>query len=101
MGKCRRHDSGMICPSYRATYEEAYSTRGRARLLFEMMRGDFIEDRWRSDAVHGVAGVLPVLQGVQDRGAPVNVDMATYKAEFMHHHYKGRLRPPRRLVHGI
>jgi hypothetical protein len=50
-GECRKHDSGVMCPSYRATHEEAYSTRGRARMLFEMMRGDFIRDGWRSDAV--------------------------------------------------
>ena len=42
-----------MCPSYQVTLEEKYSTRGRARLLFEMMRNDSpLNDGWRSDAVH-------------------------------------------------
>jgi Fe-S oxidoreductase len=38
------------------------------------------------------AGPVPVLQGCKS-DCPVNVDMATYKAEFLHHYYKRRLRP--------
>ena len=32
--------SQVMCPSYMVTREEEHSTRGRARLLFEMVRGD-------------------------------------------------------------
>lgn len=92
VGECRRHDSGVMCPSYRATYEEAYSTRGRARVLFEMMRGDHDRAGWRSEAVREALDFCLACKACKTE-CPVNVDMATYKAEFMHHHYRGRLRP--------
>ena len=41
-----RRSSGTMCPSYMATREEEDSTRGRSRLLFEMLRGDEL-DGWR------------------------------------------------------
>ncbi|SMF72415.1 FAD/FMN-containing dehydrogenase [Tistlia consotensis] len=92
VGECRRHDSGTMCPSYRATREEAWSTRGRARLLFEMMRGDHEPDRWQSEATREALDFCLACKACKNE-CPVNVDMATYKAEFMHHHYRGRLRP--------
>jgi FAD/FMN-containing dehydrogenase len=45
MGKCRSMRGGTMCPSYRATKEERFSTRGRARLLAEMLRGEVIRER--------------------------------------------------------
>ncbi|MFI9387477.1 FAD-binding and (Fe-S)-binding domain-containing protein [Kutzneria sp. NPDC052558] len=92
VGKCRGHESGVMCPSYRATREEEHSTRGRARLLFEMLNGSVITDGWRSEAVHDALDLCLACKGCQS-DCPVNVDMATYKAEFLSHHYDGRLRP--------
>ncbi|STZ82021.1 FAD-binding and (Fe-S)-binding domain-containing protein [Mycolicibacterium aichiense] len=92
VGKCRGHESGVMCPSYRATGEEEHSTRGRARLLFEMLQGDVITDGWRSREVRDALDLCLACKGCRS-DCPVNVDMATYKAEFMHHHYKRRLRP--------
>jgi FAD/FMN-containing dehydrogenase/Fe-S oxidoreductase len=92
VGECRKHDAGTMCPSYMATGEEAYSTRGRARLLFEMTRGDIIADGWRSNAVKEALEFCLACKACKSE-CPVNVDMAAYKTEFMHHHYKGRLRP--------
>ena len=92
VGKCRGHESGVMCPSYRATGEEEHSTRGRARLLFEMLEGDVITDGWRSTEVRDALDLCLACKGCRS-DCPVNVDMATYKAEFMHHHYKRRLRP--------
>lgn len=92
IGKCRGHESGVMCPSYRATQEEEHSTRGRARLLFEMVEGDVITDGWRSTAVHDALDLCLACKGCRS-DCPVNVDMATYKAEFLFHHYRGRLRP--------
>ncbi|GAA4964848.1 hypothetical protein GCM10023238_35580 [Streptomyces heliomycini] len=86
-----------MCPSYRATREEEHSTRGRARLLFEMVDNDAdspITDGWRSDEVHDALDLCLACKGCKT-DCPVNVDMATYKAEFLHHHYKGRPRPSR------
>ncbi|GAB1692898.1 FAD-binding and (Fe-S)-binding domain-containing protein [Krasilnikovia sp. M28-CT-15] len=96
VGKCRRHSGGVMCPSYMATKEEEHSTRGRARLLFEMLdgkaRGGAIADGWRSEAVKDALDLCLACKGCR-ADCPVNVDMATYKAEFLAHHYAGRLRP--------
>jgi FAD/FMN-containing dehydrogenase/Fe-S oxidoreductase len=94
VGKCRNSGSTatVMCPSYQATGEEEHSTRGRARLLFEMLRGEVITDRWRSTRVRDALDLCLACKGCKS-DCPVNVDMATYKAEFLHHHYAGRVRP--------
>jgi FAD/FMN-containing dehydrogenase/Fe-S oxidoreductase len=92
VGKCRGHESGVMCPSYRATGEEEHSTRGRARLLFEMLQGDVITDGWRSSEVRDALDLCLACKGCRS-DCPVDVDMATYKAEFLFHHYRHRLRP--------
>ncbi|HEY1384555.1 MAG TPA: FAD-binding and (Fe-S)-binding domain-containing protein [Dongiaceae bacterium] len=94
VGLCRRTDSdkSVMCPSYMATREERYSTRGRARLLFEMLESEVIEDGWRSDEVEEALDLCLGCKGCKS-DCPVQVDMATYKAEFRSHHYAGRLRP--------
>jgi FAD/FMN-containing dehydrogenase/Fe-S oxidoreductase len=92
VGNCRRLEGGVMCPSYMVTREEQHSTRGRARLLFEMMRGDPLEGGWRNDDVREALDLCLACKGCKGE-CPVNVDMATYKAEFLSHHYRGRLRP--------
>jgi Fe-S oxidoreductase/FAD/FMN-containing dehydrogenase len=93
VGKCRREEGGTMCPSYMVTREEKHSTRGRSRILFEMMRGtnDDIE-LWRSDEVLDALDLCLSCKGCKG-DCPVNVDMATYKAEYLSHYYKGKLRP--------
>jgi len=93
VGKCRDdRDSGVMCPSWRATRDERHSTRGRARVLMEMLHGEVITDGWRSTEVHEALDLCLSCRGCRS-DCPVNVDMATYKAEFLYHHYAGRLRP--------
>ncbi len=92
VGKCRRKEGGTMCPSYMVTHEEIHSTRGRARLLFEMLQGDVVQDGWKSDAVFEALDLCLACKGCKG-DCPVHVDMATYKAEFLHHYYQGRLRP--------
>ncbi len=92
MGKCRSGAGGTMCPSYRATGEERYSTRGRARLLSEMLRGEVIEDAWRSDEVREALELCLSCKGCRS-DCPTHVDMAAYKAEFFSHFYEGKLRP--------
>lgn len=92
IGECRRQEKGTMCPSYRATMEEKHSTRGRARLLFEMMHGGVIRDGWKSEEVFDALDLCLSCKGCKG-DCPVNVDMATYKAEFLSHYYEGRLRP--------
>ncbi len=95
VGQCRSHSGGVMCPSYRATGEEEHSTRGRSRLLFEMLSGhpdSPITDGWRSEAVRDALDLCLACKGCRT-DCPVDVDMATYKAEFLSHHYEGRVRP--------
>jgi FAD/FMN-containing dehydrogenase/Fe-S oxidoreductase len=92
VGQCRRHENGVMCPSYMVTMEEQHSTRGRARLLFEMLRGETITDGWRDRSVAEALDLCLACKGCKS-DCPVNVDMATYKAEFMAHHFAGRIRP--------
>ncbi len=95
VGQCRSHSGGVMCPSYRATGEEKHSTRGRSRLLFEMLSGhpdSPITDGWRSEAVRDALDLCLACKGCRT-DCPVDVDMATYKAEFLSHHYEGRVRP--------
>ncbi|WP_255955977.1 FAD-binding and (Fe-S)-binding domain-containing protein [Streptomyces odontomachi] len=122
VAKCRTTavapgDTAVMCPSYRATGEERHSTRGRARLLHEMLAGGVegapgpaagtagagaggsggpvdvvITDGWRSTEVLDALDLCLSCKGCRS-DCPVGVDMATYKAEFLHHHYQGRRRP--------
>jgi FAD/FMN-containing dehydrogenase/Fe-S oxidoreductase len=91
-GKCRDTESGTMCPSYMVTLDEQHSTRGRARILYEMLQGDVITDGFRSKEVHEALDLCLSCKGCKG-DCPVNVDMATYKAEFLSKHYKRRLRP--------
>ncbi|WP_433869056.1 FAD-binding and (Fe-S)-binding domain-containing protein [Saccharopolyspora sp. CA-218241] len=95
IGNCRSSSGGVMCPSYRATGEEEHSTRGRARLLFEMLQGHAdspISDGWRSTAVHDALDLCLACKGCKS-DCPTGVDMASYKAEFLAQHYRHRLRP--------
>jgi Fe-S oxidoreductase len=92
VGKCRTHSGGVMCPSYRATGDEEHSTRGRAHLLLEMLEGDVITDGWRSTEVREALDLCLSCKACAS-DCPVEVDMATYKSEFLHHHYAGRIRP--------
>ena len=101
-GNCRTHQGGVMCPSYRATGEEEHSTRGRARLLFEMLGGHDdspVTGGWRSTEVRDALDLCLACKGCRS-DCPVGVDMATYKAEFLSHHYRGRLRPPAHYAMG-
>jgi FAD/FMN-containing dehydrogenase/Fe-S oxidoreductase len=92
MGKCRSRAGGTMCPSYRATHEERYSTRGRARLLAEMLRGEVIADGWASTEVREALDWCLGCKGCRS-DCPTHTDMAAYKAEFLSHHYESRRRP--------
>ena len=92
VAKCLASDGGVMCPSYRATGEEQNSTRGRARLLFEMASGQLIGDGWRSTEVRDALDLCLSCKGCKS-DCPVSVDMASYKSEFLSHHYARRIRP--------
>lgn len=95
VAKCRTETASgadVMCPSFRATGDEQHSTRGRARLLHEMLAGEVVTDGWRSEEVRDALDLCLSCKGCRS-DCPVGVDMATYKAEFLHHHYAGRRRP--------
>jgi FAD/FMN-containing dehydrogenase/Fe-S oxidoreductase len=92
VGKCRREEGGLMCPSYRATRDEEHSTRGRAHLLWEMTQGEIIRDGWRSEEVKKSLDLCLACKGCKSE-CPVGVDVATYKSEFLSHYYEGRVRP--------
>jgi FAD/FMN-containing dehydrogenase/Fe-S oxidoreductase len=93
VGKCRTPGGvDVMCPSFMATREEMHSTRGRARLLFEMLEGEVITGGWQSDEVMDALDLCLACKGCT-HDCPTNVDMPTYKAEFLHHRWKHKLRP--------
>jgi len=92
VGLCRRLEGGTMCPSYMVTREEEHTTRGRAHSLFEMMKGEVLKDGWKDDGVKQALDLCLACKGCKS-DCPVNVDMATYKAEFLSHYYEERLRP--------
>jgi Fe-S oxidoreductase len=95
VGKCRHGSGGVMCPSYMVTREEEHSTRGRSRLLFEMLEGHAdspVTAGWRSTEVRDALDLCLACKGCK-KDCPAEVDMATMKAEFLAHHYAGRLRP--------
>jgi Fe-S oxidoreductase len=99
VGKCRRDQGGVMCPSFRVTREEEHSTRGRAHLLWEMTQGDVVRDGWQDERVKESLDLCLACKGCKS-DCPVGVDVATYKAEFLSHYYEGRLRPPNQFVLG-
>ena len=100
VGACRKQDHGTMCPSYMATREEKHSTRGRAHLLWEMMQGNVIKDGWRNEEVREALDLCLSCKACKTE-CPVNVDMATWKAEFLAHHYKGRMHPLHHYAFGF
>ncbi|HMA18067.1 MAG TPA: FAD-linked oxidase C-terminal domain-containing protein, partial [Thermoanaerobaculia bacterium] len=92
VGECRRAKGGVMCPSFMVTREEKHTTRGRARLLDEMTRGEVLTGGWREEAVREALDLCLACKGCKS-DCPVGVDVAAWKAEFLSRYYRGRLRP--------
>lgn len=92
VGRCRRDDAGVMCPSYRATRDERHSTRGRAKILAELFQGDATPETWRNDDAREALDLCLSCKGCAV-DCPTGVDVATYKAEFLSRYYRHRLRP--------
>jgi FAD/FMN-containing dehydrogenase/Fe-S oxidoreductase len=99
IGKCRRTEGGVMCPSYMVTREEKHSTRGRAHILWEMLNGEEL-DMWRDQEVFEALDLCLSCKGCTN-DCPVNVDLPTLKAEFLSHYYAGRLRPRTAYAFGL
>ena len=98
-GKCRTLKGGTMCPSYRATRDERFSTRGRSRLFWEMLQGDVVKDGWRSEEVKEALDTCLACKGCKS-DCPTHTDIASYKAEFLSHFYEGQRRPRQALTMG-
>ncbi len=89
VGACRKETAGVMCPSFMVSGEERHSTRGRAHLLWELMQGDILGDGWANEDVkEALDGCLSCKACKTE--CPVNVDVATYKAEFLAQYHRTR-----------
>jgi FAD/FMN-containing dehydrogenase/Fe-S oxidoreductase len=100
LGECRKHDSGSMCPSYMVTLEEEHSTRGRAHMLFEVLQGEVVRDGWKDEHVKKALDLCLACKACKSE-CPTNVDVATYKAEFLAHYYEGKSRPLHAYAFGM
>jgi FAD/FMN-containing dehydrogenase/Fe-S oxidoreductase len=100
LGECRKHDTGSMCPSYMVTLEEQHSTRGRAHMLFEMLQGEVVDAGWRNEDVKRSLDLCLSCKACKSE-CPANVDMATYRAEFLSHYYQGSRRPIHAYAFGM
>ena len=100
VGACRKEDGGAMCPSYMATREEKHSTRGRAHLLWELLQGEVLEGGWQNEDVKDALDLCLSCKACKTE-CPTNVDLATYKAEFLAHYYEGRSRPLHAYAFGM
>jgi len=94
VGKCLANTTGaqgVMCPSFQATREEKDSTRGRARVLQELVNGTLVGG-WRAPEVHEALDLCLSCKGCA-RDCPTGIDMAAYKSTVLDHSYAGRLRP--------
>jgi len=100
LGECRKQDSGSMCPSYMVTLEEEHSTRGRAHMLFEVLQGEVVSDGWKDERVKKALDLCLACKACKSE-CPTNVDVATYKAEFLAHYYEDNTRPLHAYAFGM
>jgi FAD/FMN-containing dehydrogenase/Fe-S oxidoreductase len=100
LGACRKNDAGTMCPSYMVTLEEEHSTRGRAHMLFEMLQGEVTRGGWNDEHVKKSLDLCLSCKACKTE-CPANVDVATYKAEFLSHYYQGHRRPLNAYAFGM
>src|SRR5206468_431504 len=100
VGECRKQDAGTMCPSYMATLEEEHSTRGRAHILFEMLQGEVVPSAWKNDHVKQALDLCLSCKACKSE-CPTNVDIATYRAEFLSHYYEQARRPIHAYAFGM
>jgi len=100
VGECRKHDYGTMCPSYMATLEEEHSTRGRARMLFEVLQGEVVADAWNNEYVKRSLDLCLSCKACKSE-CPANVDLAAYRSEFLSHYYESHARPLEAYAFGM
>jgi Fe-S oxidoreductase len=86
-GHCRKFDAGTMCPSFRATQDEAHVTRGRANTLRLALSGQLGANGLASHEVHAALDLCVSCKGCK-RECPTGIDMAKMKIEFLHHYVR-------------
>jgi FAD/FMN-containing dehydrogenase/Fe-S oxidoreductase len=85
VGACRKIGSGVMCPSYMATRDEAHSTRGRANALRLAISGQLGDPLTAiaSDELHDVLALCLSCKACKSE-CPNAVDMAKLKSEALY-----------------
>jgi FAD/FMN-containing dehydrogenase/Fe-S oxidoreductase len=84
-GVCRKSE-GVMCPSFQASQEEMYSTRGRSNLLRALISGQFPSEGEGYRAVKETLDLCLACKGCKSE-CPSGVDVAKLKYEFFNHYY--------------
>jgi FAD/FMN-containing dehydrogenase/Fe-S oxidoreductase len=84
VGACRKKTDGTMCPSFRATREEAHSTRGRANMLRMVLSGATGTSDLADPRLHEVLDLCLECKACKSE-CPSNVDMAKLKYEALAH----------------
>jgi FAD/FMN-containing dehydrogenase/Fe-S oxidoreductase len=92
-GVCRKSvGRGTMCPSYMATKEEFYSTRGRANLLMQALNSENPLEEFASEELKQTLEWCLSCKACKSE-CPANVDVARLKSEFLHHYYSQKGMP--------
>ena len=89
-----------MCPSYMVTLEEEHSTRGRAHMLWEMLQGEVLREGWRDEKIKHAMDLCLSCKACKSE-CPTNVDIATYRSEFLSHYYESHKRPLQAYAFGM
>ena len=68
-------------------------------MLFEFLQGEVLTGGWKDEQVKEALELCLACKACKGE-CPVNVDIATYKAEFLSHYYEDRRRPLRAYAFG-
>ncbi|WP_101297216.1 FAD-binding and (Fe-S)-binding domain-containing protein [Halegenticoccus soli] len=87
-GTCRQANSDTMCPTYRASKDEAETTRGRANMLRAAISGELSEEELYSERFQ--TEVLDLCVGCKGcmSDCPTGVDLAKLKAEVKHEYHE-------------
>ncbi len=100
-GDCRKThlSGGTMCPSYMATRNEKDTTRARANILREFLTRSNQSNKFAHEEIKEVMDLCLSCKGCKSE-CPSNVDVATLKAEFLHHYYQENGVPIRARLFG-
>lgn len=96
IGACvadRRGPGSAMCPSWRVTHDEEHTTRGRAHVLQEVLRGEHGEPDWDAPELDAALDLCLSCKACA-RDCPTGVDMARAKSEVLHRRHGRWRRPP-------